>query len=140
MATANVLLDYLLTHAFSTSPRKATSLEAFPTSPLDDVTLGRCQAVFRVKILHFGVRHAPIFRPGLSPVQPTAELSSSRYPTSLLAVSCPTEPSGNSRSEKCVPPSQPWNGEGDGEEPCQLSSTHSALTAPSPQPASPNSC
>lgn len=108
MATANVPLDYPLTRAFSTSPQKAKSLEAFPTSPLDDVTLGGRQAGFRVKILHFGVRHPPIFRPGLSVVQPTAELNTSRHSTSLLAVSCPTEPSGNSHSEKCVPSSRHW--------------------------------
>lgn len=112
MATANVLLDYLLTHAFSTSLRKETSLEAFPTSPLDDVTLGRCQAGFQVKILHFRVRHPPIFRPELSAVQPTAELDSSCYSTGLLAVCCPTEPSENSHSEKCVPSSLHWDGEG----------------------------
>lgn len=77
MATANVLLDSLLTHAFSTSPWKETSLEAFLTSPLDDVTLGGCQAGFQVKILHFRVTHPPVFRPGLSAVQPAAELDSS---------------------------------------------------------------
>lgn len=116
MATANVPLDYPLTRAFSTSPQKATSLEAFPTSPPDDVTLGGRQAGFRVKILHFGVRHPPIFRPGLSVVQPTAELNTSCHSTSLLAVSCPTEPSGNSHSEKYVPP-QSALGMGRGMEP-----------------------
>lgn len=79
MATANVLPDYPLTHAFSTPVWKAVSLEAFPTSPPDDVTLGGRQAELRVKILHFRVRHPPIFRPYFSVMQPTAELNSSCY-------------------------------------------------------------